>query len=588
MTRIPFGRRRITPEARSRWLAVGSRWVTPLSYVLIAFGITAPVWFTTSPGLLGASADSALHVWFLAWMVHALGRGQVPFFTAAATFPHTISLLWNNSDILLAFVAWPLAIVMGWVRGVNLLHVLLLAGAAAMMAVQLRRYTRSAVAAWIGGVAFGFAPFVQGQLIDGQLTWLTIGTLPLGWWVADHADAAARGRRHRALWGVATGSWVALQYLANKEFLATTILMVVLVGAWPVWRHRRLLGRVLQRWVPLLSAAVPTAALLLVVPLALQTVRRPSLMHAAGLTPVKTYIDLLSWVLPSPGQLLGPGGDRWLLPYSMWWALVVGYLGVPVILFALWALRSGWGDRLARVAAVVGVVGGCLASGEWLHVYGVATIPLPWWVFHRLPIYADAVPNRFAIFVDLGVAILLALGADRLLERSRAQVLPVALVLALFLPWVPAVSVLSGGETAPSSVPAVFRSPAVRSLPTGSVVVVAPIAIYTDGGPMLWQALDGFRYVQPFGYILHPVRGGSVSNFPFPSALGRVLVAYADHQRAGPLSVAGMRRDLQRWHVRALVVVTPATAPATVALFHALTARTPMVIAGADVWLRRT
>ena len=561
-------------------------WLTPASYLLIAFAITAPVWLTRRPGLLGASADSALHLWFLVFMIHAIGRGQIPFFARAATYPHTISLVWNNADILLAVVTWPIAVVLGWVRAINLLHLLLLAAGAAMMAAQLRRHLRSALAAWIGGVGFGFAPFVQGQLVDGQLTWLTIATLPFGWWVADHAVAAVRGQRHRRRWGVAAGAAVALQYVVNKEFLATILLMAVLVGAWPLWRHRRRVVPALRGAAPVLGGALLTLALLLAGPIALQTQRRPSLLHAAGLTPVRTYIDLLSWVLPSPGQLVGPGGDRWLLPYSMWWAEVVGYLGAPVILFALWALIRRRRQRLARYAAAIAVVGGCLASGEWLHVYGVAVLPLPFWLLHHLPVYADTVPNRFAIFVDLGVAILLALGADSWGQRRRSPLAAGLLVALLFVPWVPAPMLFSGGETAPGTLPAVFHSHQLARLPVGSVMVVAPIAIYTDGSPMLWQALDNFRYSQPFGYILHPDASGSVTNFPYPSALGRVLVAYADHQLSPRPDLAAMRADLGRWRVRALLVVTPRAAPATVRLFRLLTDRPPRVVDGADLWRR--
>ncbi|NNM96589.1 MAG: hypothetical protein HKL89_03150 [Candidatus Dormibacteraeota bacterium] len=556
-----------------------------MSYLGIALAITAPVWLTQSPRLLGASADSALHLWFLVFMAHALARGRTPFFSAAATYPHTISLVWNNADILLTLVTWPLALAIGWVRATNLLHLLLLASGATMMAVALRPHLRSEAAAWVGGLTFGFAPFVQGQLVDGQLTWLTTGTLPLGWWVAERAALAARRGRYRVRWGLAAGGWVAVQYLVNKEFLATILLMVVCVGAWPLWRRRRGLWGILRPWAAVVAVAVPTAGALLAYPLVLLIQLHPSLRHAAGLTPVKTYIDLLSWVLPSPGQLVGLGTHHALVAYSMWWPEVVGYLGAPVIAFALWTMVRSRQRQLVRLAAAIVVVGGCFASGEWLHVAGIAIMPLPGLLLRHLPIYADTVPNRFAIFVDLGVAVLLAIGVDRIVSRHHSKLLPLGLAAILFLPWLPAPMLLSGGETAPSLLPPVFLSPMMRSLPAGSVVVVAPIAIYGDGGPMLWQALDGFRYRQPFGYILHPDSSGAVTNFPYPSALGQVLVAYAEHLPAPALGWAAMRVDLMHWQVRALVVVSPLAAPATVALFRSLTGHPPRSVAGAAVWL---
>jgi hypothetical protein len=72
-------------------------------------------------------------------------------------------------------------------------------------------------------------------------------------------------------------------------------------------------------------------------------------------------------------------------------------------------------------------------------------------------------------------------------------------------------------------------------------------------------------------------RGGSV----------RGVTAYpADGWLTGRTLLDGDAGQPRSGHVRALVVVSPLTAPATVAIFRALTGRPPRLVKGADVWLR--
>ncbi len=566
-------------------------WVT---YLALGMALTSDVWTTTSPGLLGSSGDSALHVWFQAWFLFAVGHGQMPLFSAAASYPHAVNLMWNNADTVLALVVWPLVLPLGWIRAENLLHVILLAFAAAMMAVQLRRHLTSAAAAWIGGLAFALYPFVQGQLVDGQITWLTIGTLPLGWWVLDHVRLALTTRAGHVRWGLAVGGWLVLQYMVNKELLATTVLVLVLIGAWPAYRNRRAVARAVASAAPLVAGASAVMASCLAVPIWVQFSQPSSWLHGAGLTPVGTYMDLLSWVLPAPGQLLGPGVvEPWTVPYSQWWADVSGYVGLPLLVFLAWAIWRLRRRRAVRWGAALIGVGALLASGEWLHVDGrVVGLPLPWWLLHHLPVYANAVPSRLTMFVALGVAIVVGFGADHLAQRRRSAparlAVSVGVAALVVVPWFPAANLLQGSDTAPASLPSVFASARLRALPRGSVVVVAPIATFYNGSPMLWQALTGFRYRQPFGYILHPGPGGQVTNNPYPSPLADALMAYEAKQpvRLSRDLMAAMATSLDRWRARALIVTDPTAEPATVRLFARLVRRPPQVVGGSDLWLR--
>ncbi|MGC8474426.1 MAG: hypothetical protein ACP5PW_08500, partial [Candidatus Dormibacteria bacterium] len=172
----------------------------PLSYLLAALLLTLPLWLGGQPRLLGYGADSAMHLWFLNWFPYAISHGLNPFQTSIATHPSTVSLLWNNADLVLAFLAWPLFRLLPAAAAMDLVFVLMMAAAAAAMAWQLRSHLRHASSAWLGGLLFGFSPFALSELAAGHLTWVSTATLPLGWWVGERAWRAARDGRPAIRW----------------------------------------------------------------------------------------------------------------------------------------------------------------------------------------------------------------------------------------------------------------------------------------------------------------------------------------------------------------------------------------------------
>ncbi len=560
-----------------------------LSYLLAALLLTLPLWLGSQPRLLGYGADTAMHLWFLNWFPHAISHGLNPFQTSIATHPSTVSLLWNNADLALALLAWPVFRVLPAAAAMDLVFVLMVAAAAAAMAWQLRPHVRHASSAWLGGLLFGFSPFALSELAAGHLTWVSTATLPLGWWAGERAWRAARDGRHPVRWGMVLGGWAVLQYWVSKELLATTLLMAVLLL---VLNSRGILRRglpPLRRLWPVVAGALAVFGALMAYPVISQLTSGVPLSRPTVVSPAANVVDLLEWVVPGYAQLMGIGPAGALsLRYTGELLETDAYLGFPLLVMAAlaaWRLR---GTPLARLGAGLAGVAGLLSLGGQLHVAGVVTrVPLPWLLFEHLPLLGKAVPSRLTIFVVAGVACLLAAGWDRVMERfelrSRALILGVAL-----LPLLPSSGLMAGIAGFPVYTPRVLSSAALGGLPAGASVLTIPITTRENHGlAMYWQAEQGFRYSQPFGYLLRPGPGGVLTDNLSPSPLANLATALSsgDAHPVG-VSAAAVRLELRRLGVRALVLMPSAQFAADERELRGILGQSPELVDGAAIWLQ--
>ncbi len=560
----------------------------PLSYLLAAFLLTLPLWLGSQPLLLGYGADSAMHLWFLNWFPYAISHGLNPFQTSIATHPSTVSLLWNNADLVLALLAWPLFRLLPAAAAMDLVFVLMMAAASAAMAWQLRPHVRHASSAWLGGLLFGFSPFALSELAAGHLTWVSTATLPLGWWAGEHAWRAARDGRNPVRWGMALGGWAVLQYWVSKELLATTLLMAALVLA---LNSRGILRRglpPLRRLWPVAAIAVSVFGALMAYPVISQLTSGVPLSRPTVVSPTANVVDLLEWVVPGYAQLMGIGPVGALsLRFTGELLETDAYLGLPLLTLAALAAWRWRGAPLARLGAGLAGVAGVLSLGGHLHVAGVVTrVPLPWLLFEHLPLLGKAVPSRLTIFVVAGVACLLAASWDRVMERfalwTRALILGVAL-----LPLLPSSGLMAGFAGFPVYTPRVLGSTALRALPAGASVLTIPITTRENHGlAMYWQAEQDFHYSQPFGYLLRPGPGGVLTDNLSPSPLANLAtdLSSGDARPVG-ISAAAVRLQLRRLGVRALVLMPSTQFAAEERELSGILGLPPELVDGAAIWL---
>jgi hypothetical protein len=140
-----------------------------LGYVCVAVVFLWPVPLHLSTALPGpVGGDTGVYVWNLWVFRHEIvEHGRYPFFTleilsASPRVPLTL----HNYTTFANLAAFPLLPLLGTIATFNALMIASGVLAAYTMFVFLRRVVGDTAAAWIGGLAFGFSPFMSARAME--------------------------------------------------------------------------------------------------------------------------------------------------------------------------------------------------------------------------------------------------------------------------------------------------------------------------------------------------------------------------------------------------------------------------------------
>lgn len=484
---------------RSRRSTTALAYVLPLlGYLLVGFAFTLRAWADPSHTWTGPVGDNFLFMNWLPWIPHALSHGQNPLFESVLNYPRGANLAWNTPMPLGAVLAWPFTATAGPVVAYNAMAVFAITLDGFCTYVWLRRHVRP-VAAFAAGLLIAMGPWVPSHIT--QISHISIWPIPLMFLFTERL-IAARGRR-AVLWGALLGIAGAAQIYLASELLALAVMAIaaVLVIA------ALLRASSWREWLPPATAGLVTAGVIIAIAAA------PVLLYQAhGPWPITGPIQPANTYVADLQNLVIPTGVTWLWPHTAtasitasWTgaAEATAYLGVPLILVALYAAARWRREPLVLAVAIGTAVMALLSLGPHLHIGGVDTgIKLPAAIFNHLPVLSNLLPVRFALMADFGLALLLALVLDRTLLRQplRARLGSVLGVLGVL-------SCLSVLLLATSSVeiPQYFApGGAASSLPAGTVALVGP---YIDDGAatpisQLWQAESDFHFALIDGLVI--------------------------------------------------------------------------------------
>jgi hypothetical protein len=572
--RVPAGDRpRSSSRRRASLLAGGA-------YLALAVGLWSHVW-TSHPASTTTCGcgDSSLFTWFLAWPATALAHGLNPFFSTAMGYPHGVNLLANTSvpafGLLLAPVTW----LFGPIVTLDVALTLAPALSALAMFFLLRRWVRWAPAAFVGGLLYGFSPFVLVSLADAHLMLGMAFVPPL---VAASLDEVLFRQRVRPISaGLVLGLLVTLQFFVGTEVLVMMLVLgaLWLIGmvavaalAWPEAVRRRV------RYASVaLGAGAVTAGVLLAYPVwfALAGPGHLSGLVWPGLHVARAGTSLRDYVVPLPAistGFFGPAMSR-VIGGAQGPVLSSQYLGFGTLAVVLGGLVVWRRDR--RLWAFTGVLAISVVLSLGVR-YGPAS---PWELVAHLPLLDNISPSRFALFTELATAALVALvaehvhdavrawsaardpaGAGGAARRAPAVLAGLAVAAAAVAP--PAAYLASSVPitTRPLYVPTWFRSVGPH-LGSRQVVLVLPAPFGVTQTAMTWQAVDrmGFSMAGQGG------PGGVVERAGAARAGQREIVAtsfYFGDGSVTPQGVDAVRTALAAWHVTTIVVPDQPELPA--------------------------
>ena len=549
-------------------------------YLLVSIGLWWQVWSThpTSAASCGCG-DPAFVTWFLEWPAYALSHGHNLFYSTLLFHPTGVNLLSNVGALAIGVPLAPVTLLLGPVATLNVGLTLAPALSALAMFWLLRRWVSWTPAAFIGGLVYGFSPFLLIAVATAHLMLGFLAVLPLIVGCLD--ELLVRQRRRPTLVGLVLGLLVTVEYFVSTELLAIAavcgVVALVMLVAYAAMRDRQdLIGR-LPHAARGLGVAVVVALLLLAYPVWF-TLAGPA--HLSGRV----------WpTLPAGVGGITPSG-LWHLRFSTADAsaarLFGGYLGPPLpsyqylSLGLLVALAGGlvvWRrDRRLWLFGGLGAVSVLLSFGVETSFW------VPWRVLADVPLIQNILPGRFMAMTTLCVAVMFGIVVDRARGsvarlvrraagsrwggRSPALAGGLASLVALGVAavgTVPLGTALAGKvplTVQPVRLPRWFADAAPR-LPPGQVVLTYPAAFSSIQSPMAWQAVDSLSFAMvggggPAGIL---ARAGK-------ERAGQEVLSAASYSFSGPPSgtnanVEAVRRALAGWGVTMVVVPDPSGLP---------------------------
>jgi len=586
-------------------------------YLVISLFLWSNVWrgHPTSTTTCGCG-DAATYLWFLEWQAHALAHGLNPFYSTAINHPAGINLMNNPAGVVLAPITW----VFGPVATLNVILTLSAPLSALSMFVLLRRWVSWMPAAFIGGLLYGFSPFVLENLTEAHTDFGLAVAPPLIIICVD--ELLFRQRRRPVRTGILLGLLVTLQFFIGSELL----LMTAIVGAFGLFlvadyahrRHPEIVRERTHHVMVGLSAAAVTAAVLLVYP-AWYAFAGP--VHFSGTLWPKGVKNpgtaLKDFLLPNQNVLL-PGISHvtnHLTGGYQGFVLSPDYMGFGILFVLVGGLVVWRHDLRLRLFAMIALISVVLSLGA------SSNTALTWGLFVHVPLLQDVIPGRFVFFTYLAAAVMLALIVDHTYldvnrRRSMAQSteplvageerwswLPgwsgaVAGVIVAAIALVPPMAYIAQTvpfTTEPVILPQWFRSVAPH-LDSRQVLLVFPAPFSGDQSAVAWQAVNGMNYAM----VGEAGPGGLVTRAKMKVQEGQAVIAHASSAIFPDLaflkttdSVAAVRRALDGWGVTTVVVPGQGglprydqtlSVPFAAALITAATGKAPIHQAGAWVW----
>ena len=472
---------------------------------------------------------------------------------------------------MLAWIIAPFAPVIGPIAGANVLLLLAMPISATAAFVVLRKWDVWIAAAALGGLVYGFSPYMVAQ----GIAHLGLVFVPVPPFIALTIVSIVQGKGSTARLGVQLGLLVVAQYLISPEVLASVAVLAVVGLACVALRAPAAVPELAREAAGAAGVALFLASALLAYPLWFGFLGPQHFSGPPTATTNPYHADLLGTLVPTPLQRdsLGLRALGIRLTASGGLAEADAYIGAPVLVVSV--VLAWWSRRSPRMqlAALLTVVAAVLSLGPHLAVDGhLTSIPMPFLVLDHLPLLNLLLPSRIGLEMDACLAAVVAFGLDDMRRRTEpswngrrgsaacAAVALAALVVTQLPAWPD-----TGPEVPVRTIPAAV----IRGIPAGDPVALTyPYDIGAGPAgrwyqPMLWQVEDGFEFRQLAGYAYHALPGGQPSLLPTPMSPPETQQFLADQEgvdyygpgmAVSPKLVVVTRSVLAEEHVRVVIV----------------------------------
>jgi hypothetical protein len=458
----------------------------------------------SSPGSYDWTTDIAL----LPMIAHAMSHLAFTFRTSLLNAPYGVNLAWTALNYTWSFIMSPVTDIWGVIAGYNSIFLCSLVADGIAMYWALRHWTKSSVAAFLGGMMFMFSPYVVGQGLMNHLDLMAVWTLPV---IAVLTYDAMETQYHSPkVTGMLIGGLLFVQAFTSEEVAAITVLFGVGVALVWAWRNRSK-TLVLKHAISSACWAIPLAFGGLGTVTCAQFLGG-GVIHGAVVGSASYSVDLLDFFLPGSWQATAiPAISQWVQHFTFAPAEATAYIGVP--LFGITIVMWKHGDRFDRVVVIIAAVAALLALGPKLLVAGDKSVIdfLPMAVIGKLPMLDNLLPDRITLVLDAALSVLLARFTSQYMHHCRRVLVYGALLLAVGS-WMP---LWPTAVTPPT--PIYFRHPIHN---TGIFLLLPFAQVGPTAISEYWQAVAGDQFAMTGGYFAsRAVGAGAFTDGPRLSPL---------------------------------------------------------------------
>ena len=369
----------------------------------------------------GAGSDSADGG--IAWVPYAISHALDPLYTHFLNQPTGTDILWSTPTALVVTLLWPITALFGTTVTYDLVITLSLALAAFFAYLVIRRWVPGGVVApAVGGLMYGFSPFMTGQLIGHYNLVLSGVTPPLALMLAD--EILVRQRLRPRTLGLLAALLAVVQFFIAQEFLLTEFIVGVILAVVLAISHRDVVRAHIGFIARSLAWAAVPAVVLLACPTWLQLfgadhVVTPGALHGTDIDVTASHQLRCADRCPADQSA---GGHQHLVALQRQ-RVRMGRVPDIILLLVLATVRF-WKMPAIRTAGLLALIIAVLSSGPHLNVqkHVLLALPLPWWIPAHIPVLDDILPNRLMVYVDLAAAVIVAFSLRLLWVLRRSPV----------------------------------------------------------------------------------------------------------------------------------------------------------------------
>jgi hypothetical protein len=582
------------------------------AYLLLSAIVWSNVW-TTSPSSVTTCGcgDTSLFIWFLEWPAYAISHGLNPLHASAAGYPSGVNLLSNTSELAFGVLLAPITWVFGPIATLNVALTLSPALSAWTMFILIRRWTPRWVAAFAGGLLYGFSPFILSSLADAHLM-LGMAAVPPLIVLCLH-ELLIRQKWNPLATGAALAVLVALQFFIGTEVLLMVALMTVVGVALTViyvaLRAPDALRRHARYAITGLVAGSIFTLILLAYP-ALYALDGPT--HLSGsIWPGNPSIfmgpPLRDYVIPQP---LTASFDGALGPLAR--VASTQYVGIGLVIVLLVGTFRFRRDRRLWLFGALSLVSIAFTLGATPHRLSL------WSPLGRLPLFENILPYRFALTTYLAFAVMLGLIIDHTIgtvERRSGPARPspegpgqesslphwaptasgVVVALVALLPLAAYLAPTVPVRTERVVLPSWFRQTAGHLHGHQVILVLPTSSTGISDSAMTWQAVDGmaFSMIGVAGPTDSPNRIPPRDQLGMSTINAATIFTPPPTQLITARNIEATRSMMDHLGVTTVVIVAQQklppydrveSVPIAVMLMTAVTGTVPRYVSGAWVW----